>query len=455
MTSMINVFGGDSLSARLVRSIGWTAVGFVAAQMLRLATNLIFARLLYPEAFGLMALVSVFLVGLAMFSDVGLGPSIMQNKRGDDPAFLNTAWTIQVARGSLLWLGSCILAQPAAYFYNEQLLAQLLPAAGLSLLLAGFNPTQIDTANRHLKLERVVILDLTSQIIGAVIMILLAWIMRSVWALVIGAVIGALAKLILAHILLPNARNRLAWDPQAARELIHFGKWLFLSTALGFIVAQGDKAILGKYLSLDTLGLYNIAYFLASAPMLLGGAIISRILIPLYREKPPHERLENFRKVRLLRFGLTTTILALMLVLAFCGSWIVHLLYDARYAMAGAMVTLVACMQIPQVIGLTYDQAALANGDSRNFFFLFVARATIQITCFIIGVEFAGLIGGLTGQGLAVMLIHPLIINLARRHKVWDWLHDAFFSAVGLALGGLALWINRDAISALIGIGVS
>ena len=134
MTSMINVFGGDSLSARLVRSIGWTAVGFVAAQMLRLATNLIFARFLYPEAFGLMALVSVFLVGLAMFSDVGLGPSIMQNKRGDDPAFLNTAWTIQVARGSLLWLGSCILAQPAAYFYNEQLLAQLLPVAGLSLL---------------------------------------------------------------------------------------------------------------------------------------------------------------------------------------------------------------------------------------------------------------------------------------------------------------------------------
>ena len=446
MTPIHTLTSGEGLFSRLIRSVGWTAFGFAAAQALRLASNLIFARLLFPEAFGLMALVSVFLVGLSMFSDVGLSSSIMQNKRGDDPDFLNTAWTIQVIRGVILWLGSCALAWPTAQFYGEPLLAQLLPVAGLSLLISGFNPTQIDTANRHLKLERVVVLDLISQAASVAVMIVLAWSLRSVWALVIGGVVGAATKLILAHAILPKANNRLRWETQSAVDLIHFGKWLFFSTALAFLIAQGDKAILGKYLSLDMLGIYNIGYFLASSPLLLGGAIISRTLIPLYRERPPGASPENFFKIRLMRFCLTGSILTLVLIMAFCGVWLVNLLYDSRYSAAGAIVVVIAFAQIIQVIGLTYDQAALAAGDSRHFFYLFSARAIVQITFFIVGVEVAGLIGALAGQAMTMLIVHPMIIALARRHHAWDPLHDAVFAFIGLSAGAIALWINYSAI---------
>ena len=70
---------------------------------------------LFPQT----ALVGVILIGLALFSDFGIGPSIMPNKRGDAPALLNTAWTIQVLRGAGLSLGCCALARPAAVFYGE------------------------------------------------------------------------------------------------------------------------------------------------------------------------------------------------------------------------------------------------------------------------------------------------------------------------------------------------
>src|SRR5204863_421086 len=82
----------------------WSATEYLAGFILRLGSNLILARLLVPEMFGLMALVNTFMMGLQMFSDVGIGPSIIQNRRGDDPAFLNTAWTIQVMRGMALSL---------------------------------------------------------------------------------------------------------------------------------------------------------------------------------------------------------------------------------------------------------------------------------------------------------------------------------------------------------------
>ncbi len=375
MNSPANPLPSRSLFARALRGSAITAGSYAVAQALRLASNLILTRLLFPEAFGLMALVSVFLVGLAMFSDVGIGPAISQSKRGDDAEFLNTAWTIQVVRGGLLWLFTCLLAWPAAQFYAAPDLMWLLPVAGGTLLISGFNPTRIDTANRHLLLGRVTALDLISQIIGIVSMVVLAWLFESVWALVIGALIGSAAKLVLMQRLLPGQVNRFHWDKTAGHELIHFGKWIFLSTACGFLLSQGDKAILGAYLPLDQLGVYNIGYFLASFPVLLGGAVISRIMIPLYRDHPPAASAQNFTKLRRLRFGLTAGMLLLLGVMAFAGVAIVGLLYDDRYVRAGEIVVAIACLQMPMVIGMTYDQSALAAGDSRNYFWVIAVKA--------------------------------------------------------------------------------
>lgn len=439
----------NGLVARAMRSSAWTVFGYGASQAIRLASNLALTRLLFPEAFGMMALVTVAMVGLQQFSDVGTGPAIMQNRRGDDPDFLDTAWTLQVIRGLCLWLGTCVLAVPVARFYGEPMLAQLLPAAGLSLLIGGFNPTRIETANRHLMLGRVTVLDLASQVVSTIAMVVLAWTTGSIWALVIGGVIGAVAKLAITHAFLPGQANRFRWEPAAAEELVHFGKWIFLSTVCGFVIAQGDRVILGKFLSLEMLGVYNIGYFLASFPVLLGFAVTGRILIPLYRESPTDGSPQNFRRLRLMRIGLTGGIMAMLLALAFVGIALVELLYDPRFVAAGPVVVVIACMQIPLVIGMTYDRAALAAGDSRRFFLLLAPRAAVLSAFLLIGAQTAGLLGALAGQGLATVLVYPLIVWLARRYRVWDPLHDAVFAALGLLFGALALWVHWDAIATL------
>jgi len=92
-----------SFVQRVMRGAAFTSGGFVLSQGMRFASNLILARLLFPEAFGLMALMT----GLTMLSDTGVPQSIMQNKRGEDPDFLNTAWTLNLMRGVVLWLIAC------------------------------------------------------------------------------------------------------------------------------------------------------------------------------------------------------------------------------------------------------------------------------------------------------------------------------------------------------------
>lgn len=449
MNTLVSRFRGASLNARFMRSSVFTLGGYGMGQALRLLSNLLLTRLLFPEAFGMMALVAVIMQGLAMFSDVGVSPAIMQSKRGDDQRFLDTAWTIQVLRGGLLWAVACIIAIPVASIYNEPLLAWILPCAGISLVVAGFNPTRIDTANRHLLLGRLTGLDLLSQACGIAIAVVLAWYLQSVWALVISGVAASIILLTLYMVFLPGQRNRFHWERAAADELISFGKWIFLSTICGFLYMQSDKLLLGKYLPLDQFGIYNIGFFLASFPLLMGGVMTRKVLIPLYRERPPAESAENFRKLQKMRFLLTAAIVLLTGAVSVSGVVLVDLLYDPRYAMAGAVVVLIAAMQTPQIIVLTYEQAALAAGDSRRFFVVSAARAVLTVGFLIAGLAWGGLFGALVGQGLAGIAAYPFVVWMARRVGAWDPKHDAVYAGVGLGVVALALWLNAEALATL------
>ncbi|WP_323008094.1 oligosaccharide flippase family protein [Pseudorhodobacter sp.] len=419
----------------------WTALSFVAAQGFRLISNLILTRLLFPEAFGIMALVTVLLVGLTLFSDMGVGPAIMQSKRGDEADFLDTAWTIQILRGGILWLAACALAYPAALFYDQPLIASLLPVAALSLLIAGFVPTRVDTANRHLLLGRLTVLDLIATLIGIAVMLVLAMITRSVWSLAVGGVVTALVRLMLMTLLLPGHRNRLRWEAAAGRELLHFGFWIFLSSVCGFLVSQGDRAVLGKYLSIEGLGIYNIGAFLAMFPIMLGSAVTARVLIPIYRAHAQGDVVARQRLERI-RFIVTGGLMFALAVLALAGPLIVDVLYDVRYRSAGGVMVAICAVQMIVVVVLTYDQAALARGDSRGFFVVSAAKAVLQTLGFLIGAQVMGLGGAMLGQAIGMLLYMPVIARLAFRHGVWDARHDLIYLGVALGLGVLALWLN-------------
>lgn len=451
---MINTFRrfslGSSLTERALRSSAITSMGFVTYQILRLLSNLILTRILFPEAFGLMALVSVVMMGLAMFSDVGVSPSIMQSERGDDEDFLNTAWTIQIIRGAGLWIATCFLAYPMSLFYQEPQLFYLLPVAGLTLLINGFNPTKLETANRHLRAGRVTVIEIAVQVVGLIVAVTAAWITGSVWALVISGIASAIAQVVFLGAFLPGAPNRLRWEKRAADELIHFGKWIFLSTICGFFIGQSDKLVIGKYLSLDEFGVYNIGFFLASFPLLLGGLVTRKVLIPIYRENPPRDSAENFLRLRKMRIYATAFLLSMVITVALLGVWLVDLLYDPRYQSAGAVVVVLACMQMPQIIVLTYDQAALAAGDSKRFFVLAAARGVLIFAGLLIGLELAGMLGALLGLGAAYVCAYPVVVWLSRHQGAWDPLHDTIFALTALAAASFILWLHWGEVQQLL-----
>lgn len=439
-----------SFTQKLMRGAAFTSGGFVLSQGLRLCSNLILARLLFPEAFGLMALMALVLTGLTMLSDTGVSQSIMQHKRGDDPDFLNTAWTLNLARGVLLWLVACALAWPAAWLYDAPALLWILPLGGLSLVMLGAAPTRVYSAQRHLQLGRIIGIDLGSQALGIFVMITLAWIYQSYWALVAGVLVTGAAKLAMEWTLLAGPRNSLHWDRSAGRELLHFGGWIMLSSTFGFVLLQGDRAILGVFLTVEKLGVYNIAYFLAFFPVLMAHTMMSKLLIPAYREAFADPNGAHDRKIRRMRMGLTGAVMALLGTMALIGPWLTGLLYDDRYADAGPIIVMISCAQMLSLIMLTYDHAALARGDSKRFFRVVALRAVVQTLCFLVGAALASLPGALAGQAVAAVLTYPAVAALAQYTGVWDKRHDAIFAALALVPIAAALTLHWARIAPLL-----
>lgn len=441
----------QSIKTRSIRGAVMVALSLGGVNLVRLASNLILTRLLFPEAFGLMALVAVFITGLGMFSDAGISTAIIRNARGDDPSFLNTAWTVQVIRGIWLWLAACALAYPAAQIYDTDLLLQLLPVAGLNALIAGFAPTKVLQANRHLILGRVITLDLISQILGALAMIGLAYLFKSVWALVIGGLIGSAIKLALQYSFMPGDNNRFQWEAEAARELFNFGKFILLSTAVTFVIKQGDKAVLGRFISLSELGIYNIAFMLATVPLMLVTAMNGKIIQPLYRMKPLQESARNRRQVFRARRLAICGALSFVVGLSFAGLWLVDVMYDDRFAQAGPMVVLMCLALIPRMVFLGYGGVLLAVGDSQKFFYMNLATGVTQLVLMLVGVYWLGIFGVILAPAFATLLVHPIRIFWVRPLQGWDALGDAVFLSVAGSAAAYACWLYWDQITPLMG----
>lgn len=438
---------GDGTRARVLRGTLMTLVGFGGSKILRLISNLVLTRILFPEAFGMMALITVFVGALEMFSATGVKASIIQSKRGHDPVYLNTAWTVQILRGLLLYVAALLLAGPAASFYDEPMLAQLLPVATLSMAISGFGSTKEATANKKILLGRITAIGLGCQALGIVVNAGMALWLQSVWGLVFGGIIANIVKVTLTHVALPGERNRLAWNWEVFWDIFHFGKYIFVSSIAGFLINQGDRAILGKFVSLTELAVYNIGWLMASIPMAFNRLFGRRILFPLYAEKPPAESEANRRNIARVRFVMTACMLCISFALGVSGDWLIRTLYLPAYHLAGPILVLVALAGMPTVITAAYGGLLLGSGDSRSFTILLIATATVQTTCLYFGVQAYGSLGAIVAPAIAIIVVYPLNAMLVHRHGGWNPLHDGVYALVALAITTVVLTLHSDAVA--------
>lgn len=418
------------------RGASWTMVGFVSSYGIRLASTLALTRLLAPEVFGLMSLAWVFLGLLGMLSDVGTTASVIRSPRGDDPNFLDTAWSVQAVRGLCLAGLVLLLAWPVSQLYAEPQLFPVLCAVSVMPAIQGLGSISSATCRRHVQLGRLTIIGSAGQIMTTLLNILFAWWLGSVWALVLGSIFGVMFGVIASYLWLPPYSPRLRFHRDVLGEIVTFGRWVLLATMFTYFGGQGSTAIMGLEVPVETLGLITIATTLAFALSDLILRILGQVAFPAlsraYREKRDFAGTVN--RIKKLIFFL---VLPGFITLSLSSQWIINLLYDPRYAEAGIFLRLLALNGAMATLSMPYQNAMLAAGNSRAHAIVMATSALSTVTLMLVGMQVFGIYGMIFGMGLGTGLL-PLLVSawFAKRHGILQWHYDAI-----TILGVLAFYL--------------
>lgn len=450
------------LRHRIIRAGTWIMGEQFASAALRLASNLTMTRLLVPEMFGIMAISYVIMMGLVLFSDIGLHQSIVQSRRAHEPAYLNTVWTMQVVRGFFLWMmatgiavGFYVLGRlnwlPAGSVYADPVLPWVVAAVSTTALIGGFASTRLATASRDLALGRVTLIELGCQVAGLLFMIAWAMVDRSIWALVSGALFACALRAILSHTSLPGQKNRLHWDRSAAKEVFGLGKWIFLTSILGYLSSNGDRLILGALTDAETMGLYAIALFMVSALQEVFSKLVGKVAYPaiseVVRERP--DALKSVYYKFRWPFDIATLLTTGLLFSA--GHLVVDFLYDDRYQSVGHMMEILSIGMF-EARFLLAAQCFIAMGKPKLLapiiFVRVVALFGLMPLCFYIW----GLEGALWIAGGSALFTIPVTFYLKYKHDLFDLRHELL--VLPLLLVGVLLGMGLTHVVSLLGLSV-
>jgi O-antigen/teichoic acid export membrane protein len=353
-------FSGEAMVGRLEIQAGWVVLPFAVQQGVRLITNIILARLLAPEMFGLMLIVNTLRTGTELLSDIGIGQSVVRTKRELDTGFLDTAWTLQVIRGALLTALMMALVVPVSNLYGHELKPILFAVSGI-FLLSGLQSPALFLMQRNVELRQRAAYDIASTVFQCALTIALAFFIPSVWALVWGLMLSTVFSTALSYAFGARRMPRLTLHRAHVHELIHFGKWVFFATAIYFAATSTDRAFFAAALPLALVGVYSVARTFSDMMAQLAQRLGSFLVFPKIAGLKGHHQAAADRVRRARRRALLLIAVGTGVAIAASDAFIL-LCYDERYHGAAFMLPLLIFGVWFGVLG-TFAEAILLGCD--------------------------------------------------------------------------------------------
>jgi O-antigen/teichoic acid export membrane protein len=398
-TELATKLKGSNLKARSVRGAVALGVGTMTERGLRLVRNMILARVLAPDEFGLMALVMGASVVLEAIAEVGVKQSVIQNKRGGELEYLNTAWWVQVARGSGLFIVAILVAPWLGAFYHNPKLVPLLRVAFTVILFNAFISPRVYVWEKKLQFAKRVFLFQGGGLLGTLLSLGLALtIVSNVWALVIGFVAEGASRCLLSFVLCPFL-PRISIHRESLSDILAYARGMFGVPILAAVAFQLDVLTLGKVVSGENVGMYWLVLQLPSQIGSLFSNIVHPVLLPLFAEKQDEK--QSLRRM-VTKITTWTAMMGIptIIFLAACASQVLSILYGARYAAVALPFSLLCVYMFLITQGSILSQVYFATGKPE-----FQRRFVLIRLCLMYP---SAVLFGLTGAA-AVMLLANLI----------------------------------------------
>lgn len=394
------ILDGESLKARVFRGGAWLGAGSMSEQVIRFGRNMLLTRLLAPEAFGTMAIVLSACSVVQTIMDVGVKEALIQNPRGSEEEYAGAAWWMAFGRALTFCAVLFTLSPWISRFYGNPQLGPLFRVAALGVLLDGAISSRAYVAIREMKFRKWAIINHGGAIIGVITTVVLCFLLRNVWALVLGYCSESFGRLVLSYVLCPHLPPR-RLPIAAIRDLLKFSRRAFGLSLLNLIFARTDIFVLAKMFRPAELGLYTMAIYLVQTPTSFIMNLLGQTLLPTFSQiqKDPERTNRILLQVTsvLLLVGLPGVVF-----IFFCGHPLLLLVYGHRYSAAAASLAVASLVALLN----------LANGQLTTVFFG-KGMPNLHRTCVVImavtmmvliypSVHYFGVVGGQLSALLAI-----------------------------------------------------
>lgn len=358
----------------------WRFAERCGAQIVTLIVSVFLARILSPEDYGKIALITVFTVILQVFVDSGLGTALIQKKDADDLDF-SSVFYFNLVICILLYLGMFIAAPLIAKFYNDISLTPVIRVISITILISGVKGIQQSYVSRNMLFKRFFYATIGGTIFSAIFGISLAYLGCGIWALVAQQLSNTIIDTLILWITVKWRPKRMfSWT--RLKGLLSFGWKLLASTLLDTVYTNIRSLVIGKMYSSSDLAFYNQGEKFPSVIVNNINASISSVLLPtLANEQDNCERVKNMTRRAI---KTSTYIMApLMMGLLFCAEPLTRLILTEKW---------LPCVPFLQIFCITYMfypihtanlNAIQAMGRSDLFLKLEIAKKVVGIILLI------------------------------------------------------------------------
>lgn len=368
------------MSNKVFSNFMWRFAERCGAQIVTFIVSVFLARILSPEDYGKIALITVFTVILQVFVDSGLGTALIQKKDADDLDF-SSVFYFNLVICILLYLGMFIAAPLIAKFYNDISLTPVIRVISITILISGVKGIQQSYVSRNMLFKRFFYATIGGTIFSAFFGISLAYLGCGIWALVAQQLSNTIIDTLILWITVKWRPKRMfSWT--RLKGLLSFGWKLLASTLLDTVYTNIRSLVIGKMYSSSDLAFYNQGEKFPSVIVNNINASISSVLLPtLANEQDNCERVKNMTRRAI---KTSTYIMApLMMGLLFCAEPLTRLILTEKW---------LPCVPFLQIFCITYMfypihtanlNAIQAMGRSDLFLKLEIAKKVVGIILLI------------------------------------------------------------------------
>jgi PST family polysaccharide transporter len=405
--------------------IFWTALKNWGSKAASFVTFMVLARLLSPEAFGIIALGTVFVAFARVLVDKGFTDAIIQREKLDD-LHIQSAFWVNLGIGLLLILITWATAPWIAQLFDEPDLGPVVRWLSLIFGIRALNGVQEALFRRNVEFKVLAIAGFTGVCVGAGFGITMAYEGYGVWSLVAQQITNQTTYVSILWVA-SSWRPSLAFSFSHAEDLFSFGVGVIGSSILGFVNRRMDDLLIGAFLGSTALGYYNISYRILLALTQLISRVGSKVMFPVFSHLQSED--EELRETYYTAVNYMSIIsVPIFIGLAVLAPYVIPVAFGAKWSASIPVMQILSFAGLLQSLIYFNTPVILAKGHSFINMFLSAIRAVVNFTAFMIAVQLGGIVTVAAVYTIGGYVIAPIELGVVRKLADIKW--KRYFGAI-------------------------